>query len=299
MKRFSIIMLLAMLVCIQMDAQKKGTKPNGKPHSTKAEKQLDLSKPADNLDAFVKMRASLDTNEVTVYYWTGRIYSYIDGERGKPLFDLEAMNIAIIKKEGNDYKMLTREAAIYRDVNTGKIIEKWYNPFISDTVNVVHVWNDPVNQTYALKGRFGVWGVPYKQLGNDRVAMYSDIFLMYPSPLPTKEYPENSRSDNYQAAELFQFFLDEKQLLNPRTKNVYSEVGWTRISEFLPWMRMGAKPGYLVYQCRGHKTSGGFNTIPEEFRKYILKHKPEFAAPPDTYKTPNMTSWKYFKELKR
>ncbi len=299
MKNIFITSLLLVFCFSLASAQKKASKHNGKAKNSKTEKLLDLSNPADNLDAFVKMRASLDTNEVTVYYWTGRIYSYIDGERGKPLFDLEAMNIAIIKKDGNDYKMLTREAAIYRDINTGKIIEKWYNPFISDTVDVVHVWNDPVNQTYALKGRFGDWGVPYKKMGNGRVAMYSDIFLLYPSPLPVKDFPENSRSDQYQAAELFQFFLDEKQLLNPKTKNIYSEVGWTRVSDFLPWMRMGSKPGYLVYQCRGYKTNGGFETIPQEFRSYILKHKPEFAAPPKTYAIPNMTSWKYFKELKK
>lgn len=266
-------------------------------HQPTKKKMLDLSNPKDNLEAFVKMRASLDTNEVTVYYWTGRIYSYIDGERAKPLFDLEAMNIAIIKKDGDNYKMLTREAAIFRDINTGQILEKWYNPFINDTVQVIHVWNDPVNQTYTLKGRFGDWGVPYKKLGSNRIAMYSDIFLLYPSPLPVAKYPENSRSDQYQAAELFQFFMNEDELLNPDTKNIYSEVGWTRISDFLPWMRMGSKPGYLVYQCRGHKTMGGFESIPEEFRNYILKHKPEYAAPPDNYVTPNMTSWKYFKEL--
>lgn len=266
-------------------------------HQPTQKRLLDLSNPKDNLEAFVKMRASLDTNEVTVYYWTGRIYSYIEGERAKPLFDLEAMNIAIIKQDGENYKMLTREAAIYRDINTGEILEKWYNPFINDTVIVIPVWNDPVNQTYALKGRFGDWGIPFKKMGPNRIAMYSDIFLLYPSPLPVANYPENSRSDQYQAAELFQFFMNEDELLNPETKNIYSEVGWTRISDFLPWMRMGNRPGYLVYQCRGHKTDGGFETIPEDFRNYILKHKPEYASPPDTYVTPNMTSWKYFKDL--
>lgn len=259
---------------------------------------LDLSKPAENLDAFVKMRASLDTNEVTVFYWTGRIYSYIPGERAQPLFDLEAMNIARIRKTGNDYQMLTREAGVYRDVRSGEILESWYNPFIKDTVDVVQIWNDPVNQTYALKGRFGDWGVPYSELGDGRMSMFSDIFLLYPSPLPKAEYPEHSRSDQYQAAELFQFFMDKEALLDPDTKNIYSEVGWTRISDFLPWMRMADRPGHLVYQCRGYKTSGGFETLPEEFRNYILKHQPEYAAPPDTYESPNMTSWKYFKKVK-
>jgi hypothetical protein len=296
MNKLFLLLFILGLFASDLLAQKKSNKK----HSShqKMEAMLDLSKPKDNLEAFVKMRASLDTNEVTVYHWTGRVYSYIPGERAKHLFNLEAMNIAIIKKSGDDYKMITREAGIYRDPQTNKILETWFNPFISDSVEVVPIWNDPVNQTYALKGRFGDWGVPYEKLSYGRISMYSDVFLLYPSPLSVKDFPENSRSDQYQAAELFQFFLDEKQLLNPKTKNIYSEVGWTRISDFLPWMKMGSKPGYLVYQCRGNKTKGGFETVPEEFRSYILKHKPEFAAPPSTYATPNMTSWKYFKELK-
>jgi len=301
MKKTTFLKLASFIFIICMSftglhSQKTSKKGSLKTKSTLLKKTLDLSKPEDNLKAFVKMRASLDTNEVTVYYWTGRIYSYIDGERGKPLFDLEAMNIALIKKVGDDYQMLTREAAVYRDIISGKIIEKWYNPYINDSVDVVHVWNDPVNQTYALKGRFGDWGVPYKDQGDGRVCMYSDIFLLYPSPLPVKDFPMNSRSDNYQAAELFQFFIDKDQLLSPKTKNIYSEVGWTRFSDFLPWMNMSNKSGNLVYQCRGYKTNGGFETIPKEFRDYILKHKPEFAAPPTEYKTPNMTSWKYFRD---
>jgi hypothetical protein len=258
---------------------------------------LNLDKPADNLAAFVKMRASLDTNEITLYYWTGTVYSYVPGERAQPLFGLEAMNIARIRKVGEDYQMLTREAAIYRDLKTGKILEKWFNPFIKDTVEVIHVWNDPVNQSYALKSRFGDWNVPYKDQGDGRVCLYSDIFLLYPSPLSPSKYPENSRSEQYQAAELFQFFIDKNTLLDPSTKNVYSEVGWTRISDFLPWMRMGSKPGNLVYQCRGHKTKGGFETLPKEFSNYILAQHPEFAAPPKTFERPNMTSWQYFKKL--
>jgi hypothetical protein len=259
--------------------------------------QLDLSKPADNLEAFVKMRASLNLEEETVYYWTGRIYSYVPGERSVPLFDLEAYNIARIQAIDGGYSMLTREVAIYRDIQTGEILERWYNPFINDTVQVVQVWNDPVNQSYLLKGRFGDWGVPYTSMGNGRVTMFSDIFLLYPSPLKVEVYPENSRSDMYQAAELFQFFIDEKELLDPATRNIYSEVGWTRFSDFLPWMRMGDKPGFLVYQCRGFKDpKASFDSLPKDLKDYVLKHQPQFSQAPTNFESPNMTSWKYFKE---
>jgi hypothetical protein len=75
-------------------------------------------------------------------------------------------------------------------------------------------------------------------------------------------------------------------------------VGWTRISDFLPWMRMGDRPGHLVYHCRGYKMKGGFEQLPEGIREYTRKHRPEFAHAPEAFTSPNMTSWRYFKQLK-
>jgi hypothetical protein len=267
-----------------------------KPGSTSAKgPRLDLDKPEDNLAAFIKMRATTVENTETVYFWTGSVYSFVPGERTQHLFDMEAYNVSRILKAEGGYDMLTREVAIYRDPKTGKILEKWYNPWRKDTVDVLHVWNDPVNQQLRLKGRFGSFGVPFTRLGEGRICLNSDIFLLYPSPLKVQDFPENARSDNYQAAELFQFFVDENQLLDPGTQNVYSEVSWTRMSDFLPWMRMGDRPGYLVYQCRGYKMKGyGTGQLPEELRAYVAKKHPEFLSAPAAYSSPNMTSWRYF-----
>ncbi len=263
-----------------------------------AQKPLNLANPTDNMTAYIKMRGSLDPNEEVVYYWKGLIYSFIPGERSIPLFEMEAYNIAITKPVEGGYEMLTREVALYRDLKTGEYLEKWYNPFIKDTVEVIHVWNDPVNQKFQLKSPRGDWGIPYMDQGNGRVSMFSDIFLLYPSPLPKAEYPENSRSDQYQAAELFQFFMDKADLDDPKKKSVYNEVGWTRLSDFLPWMRMADKPGYLVYQCRGYKIMGGaFEKLPAKLKQYVLDRHPEYAKAPATFISPNMTSWRYFKKV--
>ncbi|HMO38533.1 MAG TPA: DUF1838 family protein [Saprospiraceae bacterium] len=291
--RYSLLLLALCVLTSCIVAQRPGQVTLGAASSV----ALDLDKPEDNLTAFVKMRASLKAGEETVYYWKGIIYSYIPGERGLPLFELEAYNVARIVPVEGGYQMLTREVALYKDLKTGEILEKWYNPFIQDTVNVVHVWNDPVNQQYLLKGRFGDWGVPWMRMGDGRIAMYSDIFLLYPSPLKREAFPENSRSDLYQASELFQFFINEADLNDASKQHVYSEVGWTRISDFLPWMRMGDRPGHLIYHCRGYKLMDGtFDALPAQVKAYVREHQPQFMHAPDTFESPNMTSWRYFLE---
>jgi Protein of unknown function (DUF1838) len=268
-------------------------------YAQKQQKKLDLDKPEDNFTAYLKMRLSLKEGEEVVYYWTGVVYNYLPGERGQALFGLEACNVAKMVKVDSVYQMLTREVALYKDLKTGQYLDRWYNPMIKDSVDVVHVWNDPVNQTLALKSRFGPWGVPWTRLGDGRISMNSDIFLLYPSPLKKADFPENSRSDQYQAAELFQFFMNEKDLNNPKLNSCYSEVSWTRISDFLPWLRMGDRPGHLVYQCRGYKIMGGSSEkLPSVFREYVRSKHPEFLDPPEKFSAPNMTSWRYFKKLK-
>ena len=260
-----------------------------------ATKQLDLNKPEDNLEAFIKMRASSDGAEVT-YYWIGTVYSFVPGERSKALFELEGCNVGRTVKVDGGYQFLTREVAAYRDLETGKYLSNWYNPLIKDSVEVVTAWNDPVNQQFMLKGKYGDWGVPFTKLGEDRISMNSDIFLLYPSALKKADFPENSRSDNYQAAELFQFYFSEKEA-NSSTPSIYSDISWTRFSDFLPWMRMADKPGYLVYQCRGYKIMKG-KDLPADFKAFIQKNKPEFLHAPEKFTSPNMTSWLYFKQLK-
>jgi len=264
----------------------------------RAATELDLSKSQDNLAAFVKVRGSTDEKEEIFFYASGTIHSFVPGERDVPLMGFEMYNVGKMKKVDGGYHLLTREVGFYKDLKTGQIIEKWYNPWIKDTCQVVQVWNDPVNQKFMLQSERGSWGIPFQEF-DDRVVMYTDVFLHYPSPLKVSEFPENSASDMYEAAELFQFFFSKKDLNNPALTTIPTAVSWTRVGPYLPWMRMGQRPGNLVYQCRGYKVTGpnAWEKIPKQMRDYVLKHHPEFAHAPDTFVTPNETSWTYFKKL--
>lgn len=191
-----ILLGLTMFAC---NSAQRATPATSQPTST-----LDLSKPEDNLTAFVKVRGSTDEKEEVFFYASGIIYSFIPGERDVPLMGFEMYNVGKMKKVEGGYHLLTREVGFYKDLKTGQILEKWYNPWIKDTCEVVQVWNDPVNQRFMLQSERGTWGVPFQQVG-DRIVMYTDVFLHYPSPLKIAEFPENSASDTYEAADCFNF----------------------------------------------------------------------------------------------
>ena len=259
---------------------------------------VDLSNAGDYLDAYMRVRGDGSGKEC-IYHWTGKVYSYIPGEKGMELFDFEGYSIARTVVEESGFKLLTREAAFFKDHRTGEILETWRNPFTGVSVPVIHIFNDPVNQDMVMSEEYLPYVhrmLPSTDLGKT-IVFHNDIFPFYPSPLNTREHGEYVQSDTYQSAEFFQFFVDKEDLMNEELDSVPAEISWTRISPWMPFMRMADREGNLVFVCRGTKLTGGFTSLPEQIKDYILLRKPEFASAPTEWSEPNETSWTYFKKL--
>lgn len=288
---FYIFSFFLFLACTQ-------TTTSSNPSSTTS-LSLDLDDPADNMLAFAKVRGSLDENEEVIYYANGAIYGVVDGERDKHMMDFEMYNIARLKGKGeNTYQLLTKEVLLYMDIETGEVLENYVNPYTEETVDVLHVWNDPVNQDFVLEGKYGSWGVDHNKYGSDMICMNADVLLAYPSPLKIEEYPESSQSDLYEAAELFQFFISEKDLNNGDKASTDCNISWTRIGPWLPWLKMGQKDGRMVYQGAGYKLSEkNYDDMPNLLREYVLANKPEYRHAPESFSSPNETSWTYYKKM--
>lgn len=255
--------------------------------------KLDLTKSPDMLTAYVKVRGSLNPKEETVVYDEGLIYAVLPNQPIQILFKLQMYNIARFERTDSGYNLITREMLAYEDPVTGDILKQWKNPFTGELVEVIHVWNDPVNSSSKSQS----FSIPYTRLGQDRICFHIDVPLFYPSPLKKSQWPAESRSDMYQAAELFQFFVSEKDLNDKKISSVPFDISWVRFSDFLPWMRMGDKAGYLMYSSRGYKLKGGFNDLPDTIKKFVMENHPEYAKAPEKYSIPNMTSWKYYRKL--
>jgi hypothetical protein len=227
---------------------------------------------------FIRVRASTDGAQ-TLSWWTGDVYGWQDGDGPHHLFGFEGLNAARAVQDENGWQLLTREAAVYLDPKTREILHTWDNPFTGASDEVMHVFNDPVNQ------RLGAHPVPTTRLGG-QVVFNVDLRLAYPSPLKVAEFPDNSASDTYRSMELFQFFCAAEDL-DSGLADVPSVFSWCRMSPWLPWMAMGSRPGALVYHCRGGKTE----EIPERLREHVGEH---FLRAPAEWSAPNVTSWTAF-----
>ena len=260
----------------------------------------ELSPGKGYLTASRKITCSLKDNQPIVYWWYGRVYSRVPGERDKLLFRVEGMNIrqcATIQddKRGLGFRMVSRELLFYQDPKTGEILDTWDNPWTGATVKVLHVANDPVNwgNTYELD----INGDPYQidlSIHGDYWWDTSTIPLFYKNPLGG-DY-QDYVGGIYHATEMFNTTGNVSDLTDDSKDTAEVRVGWERMSDWLPWMKMSGRTGIVYFHTFGRKLES-FDQLPESFKYEIEKNYPKYRQPPpidDQRK--NETSWTYFKK---
>jgi hypothetical protein len=264
-------------------------------------RKLDMSKPEDVLAVDRKLACSTVDGEPTFYHWSGNAYSRVPGERDRLLFKVEGMNVrqcASVSdpQRGPGYKMVSREIMLYLDPQTGQVLRTWKNPWTGEDVEVLHVANDPVNMRAPAYAR-GPDGKPREfegRIQNGRVFMPTEVPLFYTNPL-AGDY-QDYVGNKYHAMEIFDFVADEKTLFDSRTKLAYPAVAWVRLADWLPWMKMGGRPGSMAINAMGQMVRG-YEDLPKVLRDEIDANYPIYKSPPPLDDTrPNETSWTYFKK---
>ena len=300
MKRTIGTMMLALLLSTSCSAQGVDEAQEALKMPDAGER-LDLDTPRGAMLAMRKVQCSLIDNEPVTYYWHGRAFSRRMGERDKLLFLVEGMNVRSCKtvtdpQKGEGYKLVTKEILLYKDAKTGEVLSTWDNPWTGETVDVLHVANDPVNSEGYVTGRDGK---PAKFAGDilgNRYQMSFTVPLFYPNPLASEYQAEIGGV--YHATEMFNFLgkVDDLTDMSKHTADV--AIGWARMSDWLPWMKMQGRDGIIYMHTAGQKLDS-WDDLSDTLKTEIKTHYPDYTAPPDPDdQRPNVTSWKYYKSVK-
>jgi len=262
---------------------------------------IDLSTPEGGVAAFRKIQCSAEDERPTVYYWIGETFSRVPGEADRRLFRFEGMNTrqCVTVEDpvrGTGFRMVSREILFYQDPATGEILDEWKNPWTGETVKVIHIANDPVNFRAPIFP-VGQDGKPYRsniEILGDHWWGTTTVPLFYRNPLGG-DYQEYV-GGTYHATEMFNFFGSVSNLTDPARHSADVTVAWTRISDWLPWMKMGGRTGDLYFNGAGAKLDR-YEDVPAAMRAAIEARGPIFRSPPPVDdQRPNETSWTYFKK---
>lgn len=246
------------------------------------------------------------TEEGKIRYgmWEGRGYSRIPGEKDKHLFNVIGINVRqclVVEDEirGKGYKSVSREIMMYLDPSSNEIIDKWLNPFTGKEVEVIHVANDPVNMHGISfeKNEDGEYGNPVKlrQYG-DLTWSSAEIPLFYSNPLGG-EY-QAYVGGAYHAMEIFNSVYKSQEILSSEVKTIgHSNISWSRVAQWLPWMEMGSKPGIMVFNATGFSTFNKSEIWPA-LQEVLDERYPLYNVPPPIDdKRANETSWTVFEKF--
>jgi hypothetical protein len=241
---------------------------------------------------FVRMRCSLDSSEDVFMQFSGNVFSEIPQQKQKLLFKTLGMNIArCIEQKDGSYVLTSRELLYYLDPITGEKLLNWTNPWTNETLNVVHVANDPV-QSVLTPGAY-----EFHEDASTAI-MAEDIPLFYPNPLANNaSFAPYSPFTWYQAAEYFHFEVATNLLQNRSISNIpWVHLAWFRTSQFLPFMKMGTSAGSLSFSSYGSKLQN-VEQLDPLLQRELRDRVPLFAhAPPCLLVGPSVSSWTYFED---
>ncbi|MEO1038471.1 MAG: DUF1838 family protein [Pseudomonadota bacterium] len=266
-----------------------------------AQERLSFDNPEDVVEMNRKIGCSTVDGEPITFYWHGYAFSRRSGEADRRLFRVEGMNVRTCAtvsdpERGEGYRLVSREILLYLDPETNEILSTWDNPWTGETVDVLHVANDPVNSRTPTFPQGPRGPATFRgSIQGDDFWQTATVPLWYPNPLASEF--EAEIGGTYHATEMFNFFGSVEDLTDPTRTTADVEVGWVRMSDWLPWMKMNGRDGVIYFHTAGTKLNS-WDELPEFFQEEIAEHYPDYVAPPPVDDDrPNVTSWIYYRDV--
>lgn len=267
--------------------------------------QLDYSDPLHNLYAFGKLWATYDDQPVYSAFH-GLMFGMVGTQRLKPLFGYTGFGSFQAKLLPNGHVRLRgKETGYFTDLASGSILESWDNPYTGERVKVFNFLNDRIRGELTPSMpvfQFGESGdaptlmndgscvvneddsvpfvLPWEHYGEQTLLSW-DYTHRYRNPVTMAKWPKASTGEYINPSEHFTFFSNSEELQDASNPSAAFTCGFTRLSPWWPWMRMGQSgiDGVLFGRMHSHKSNQGLVDIPANVLAYTEKHHSEFLEP--------------------
>jgi hypothetical protein len=238
----------------------------------------DLSKPRENLEAMLRMQASLDEEDVP-WWFDGTIYGIVGESAPQPLFRFEGWEIYWVRPLGDGtYELTGHTVTFFSDLETGKMLEVFANPYTGKQNRV----------EASVQGGGAGYGFNYSV---DGVRPTQFLDKMPDTPLILRwstvrdtiwlhtetAYPPGMKQPRKQRQTMFagvEEFTDKKILNLPASFSSTVFENWPR------FMEMEDQPGHVIWHASGAKIST-MDDLPVTFRARLERdHADRLTANP-------------------
>lgn len=241
--------------------------------------KVDFKDPVWNRDTYARIDGDVDPTREKCGWLRGKAFGVRPNEKIRPLFIVDGFSFTRMKRlEDGSWRRMLREVVFYRDIETGKILESWQNPYTNETVKVVPIANDPFNFTisqfrqpppsYGGLQTVKVAPQPYLldwQEGPDGTLILStDIDMIYPNAMQPDKWPRESSGVMNRVSEHFIYTVKRADVENPNLTHIPHTGAWTRMTPWLPWMLMGQAEGHISYFTSFYSLPNGEKDLPAD-----------------------------------
>lgn len=281
----------------------------------KNSKALDFNDPLDNLYAFGKITSGYGEPVYGGYH--GIQYARIGNQRLIPLFGYAGHGVSMVEFDAKAgvLRRKSRETAFFTDLRTGEPMETWTNPFTEETVEVYHFYNPSLagvvgtemppimlgtkgdaptffNQGTVFPDPSGktMFRMPFQQFGEDDILLAWDYTHDYTNPVDPKGWPKASVGPRVSPSEHFTYYVSKRDLEDRDMPTVRARAGFSRQSNWWPWMRMGGnkyQDGVMISRMFSHKGLKGTADIHPKILAYVEKHAPHYLEAPKDFTVRN------------
>lgn len=245
---------------------------------------LDLDKPLDNVSAYMKMRATIESGEV-MFWYGGVLDLCVVGEAMRPLVSYETLVRRRVARQGPaEWLMTDWEGTFYRDFVTGEPIKNLLNPITNETVQVLDYLEGPVTFRYTemepriigsrdvLKKEGKPFHYPWRVAGDD-IWMSKSGYIKTAAFLDPVKWPRASSGPDLHVSQTSVLNSKLSEVEDPNVATVDAYYSYEAASSWLPWLLMGQTPGYLIWHASGKKIRA-FDEAPPELIANMQKIHP-------------------------
>lgn len=249
---------------------------------------LDFSDPADVLTARVKTIGSLESGVETFHFMIGTVFSvFEDGARLEPLFGVSgAFAIRTVKESETVWQQMVHQIITYFDLATGRVMDRWNNPYSGETVKVVNFATRLDSKLVARdetlietkSSRVRQWWA----LVGENAVQYSELQSRKANPITPEKFPRESSGAIYMKNQNAQRYANYAALSDRSQPSVSYREESQRFGPWYPWMLMGPAPGRLFNQLHQGKVERR-DQIPGPAVAYAEMHFPAFLEAPKSW----------------
>lgn len=241
--------------------------------------KVDFKDPVWNRDTYARIDGDVDPTREKCGWLRGKAFGVRDNEKIRPLFIAEGFSFTRLKRlDDGSWRRMLREVVFYRDVDTGKLLETWDNPYTGEKVKVVPIANDPFNFTISDRvpdlpsygGLQKTTAAPkpflmdWMEGPEGTLIVNTDIDMIYPNALQPDKWPRESSGVMNRVSEHFIYTVKRADVENPNLTHIPHIGAWTRMTPWLPWMLMGQAPGHITYFTTFQTLPGGIAELPQD-----------------------------------